>query len=207
LNVSATARGLAVAVTTTAAATGTIALAAVAAPAPAAAAGSFPDLLALGAAAALAGCAVWAWLSVVAVLVGACTGRVVRGVPAGLRRAVLLLCGLTTLAALAAPATATSSAADPQPDHGTPAGLPYPDRATGPAAPAPPPAPRPEPTTTYTVRPGDSLWSIARATRPEADEAALAREVARLYAVNRAAIGADPDLIRPGQRLATRSPR
>ena len=205
MNASAAARGLAVAAASTLAATGTVALAVAAAPAPAEAAASFPDLLALGAAAALAGCALWAWRSVVAVLGEAGTGVGVRGVPAGLRRAVLLLCGLTTLAALAAPATA----ADPRPDHGgTLAGLPFPDRATGPAAaPEPRPAPRPEPATTYTVRPGDSLWSIARTTGPGTGDDALAREVARLYAVNRAAIGPDPDLIRPGQRLVTRSPR
>ncbi len=204
MNASATARGLAVAAASTLAAAGTVVLAVGAAPAPAEAAGSFPDLLALGAAAALAGCALWAWLSVMAVLVEAGTGLVVRGVPAGLRRTVLLLCGITTLAALAAPATA----ADPQPDHGgTLAGLPFPDRATGPAAAGPRPAPRREPATTYTVRPGDSLWSIARTTRPGAGDDALAREVDRLYAVNRAAIGPDPDLIRPGQRLVTRSPR
>lgn len=198
-----TLRAIAVAVAATAGAASVVALAIAAAPAPREAAGAFPDLLVALAAVALAGCAGWAWLSVVAVLVEAATGRVgrVRGVPAVLRRAVLVLCGLTVLAALASPATAV----EPRPDDGaTIAGLPYPDRAAGADAPAPPAPPAPvPPARTHTVVTGDSLWSIARARRPAASDAVLARDVARLYALNRAAIGADPDLIRPGQRLTT----
>jgi len=58
------------------------------------------------------------------------------------------------------------------------------------------------------VRPGDTLWGIARdqllratsATRsPSATSIAAA--VARLHAANRGVIGPDPDLIRPGQHL------
>ena len=113
-----------------------------------------------------------------------------------MRRAVLVLCGLTALAALAAPATA----ADPRPDDGaTIAGLPFPDRATGPAAAHRPPPHVPEPPT-YTVRPGDSLWSIARAASPGASDARIARDVDALVTANRAVLG-DPDLIQPGQRL------
>ncbi|GAA2541354.1 resuscitation-promoting factor protein RpfC [Streptomyces levis] len=49
----------------------------------------------------------------------------------------------------------------------------------------------------YTVRSGDSLWSIA-------DSLDLSGGWHALYAGNKEAVGADPDLIRPGQTLTTR---
>jgi nucleoid-associated protein YgaU len=50
-----------------------------------------------------------------------------------------------------------------------------------------------------TVRPGDSLWSIAAAALgPFASDADIAREWPRLYAANRAAVGANPHFLRPG---------
>jgi hypothetical protein len=52
------------------------------------------------------------------------------------------------------------------------------------------------------VRPGDSLWLIsARRLGPGATAADIARDWPRWYAANRAAIGADPALILPGERL------
>ena len=52
------------------------------------------------------------------------------------------------------------------------------------------------------VRPGDSLWRLTAGLLPRG---APAHEVATgwrlLYAANRAVIGADPDLLRPGQSL------
>ncbi|WP_143424926.1 LysM peptidoglycan-binding domain-containing protein [Geodermatophilus pulveris] len=52
------------------------------------------------------------------------------------------------------------------------------------------------------VRPGDSLWTI---TAQLLGEQATAEQVLdawpRLYAANRDVIGADPDLIHPGQEL------
>lgn len=66
----------------------------------------------------------------------------------------------------------------------------------GPRA-APDRAPR-----THVVEPGESLWSIAgEFTDSTADQAEL---VATIHAENRATIGADPDLIMPGQRLEIR---
>jgi len=53
-----------------------------------------------------------------------------------------------------------------------------------------------------TVRRGDSLWTIAR-TRlgTTATPARIAREWPRWFAANRSVIGADPDLLHPGQVL------
>jgi hypothetical protein len=54
----------------------------------------------------------------------------------------------------------------------------------------------------WVVRPGDTLWAIAAAHlggRPR--PAAIAAEWPRWWAANRRVIGADPDLIVPGQRL------
>ena len=47
---------------------------------------------------------------------------------------------------------------------------------------------------TYTVRPGDNLWAIAQAHDLDGGWPAL-------YAANKTTIGADPDLILPGQQL------
>jgi nucleoid-associated protein YgaU len=54
------------------------------------------------------------------------------------------------------------------------------------------------------VRPGDSLWSIAAAELgPDATDTQIAARWPRWYAANRHSIGADPDLIHPGQVLRT----
>ncbi|OJX98308.1 MAG: hypothetical protein BGO96_03740 [Micrococcales bacterium 73-15] len=52
----------------------------------------------------------------------------------------------------------------------------------------------------YTVRSGDSLWGIARAHGAETD-AEIADAWPRWHELNRDVIGADPDLIQPGQVL------
>lgn len=52
------------------------------------------------------------------------------------------------------------------------------------------------------VHRGDTLWDIAASRlRPGASDAAVARSWPRWYAANRAAIGSNPDLLRPGTRL------
>lgn len=57
--------------------------------------------------------------------------------------------------------------------------------------------------TIYTVRPGDTLWEIATAhLPPSATPADVAAYWRQIYAANHHLIGADPGLIRPGQRLA-----
>ncbi|GAB3656504.1 hypothetical protein GCM10027596_10780 [Nocardioides korecus] len=53
------------------------------------------------------------------------------------------------------------------------------------------------------VRPGDCLWDLAaRRLPPGASRAEVAAAVRRLHALNHRLIGPDPDLLRPGQRLA-----
>lgn len=60
----------------------------------------------------------------------------------------------------------------------------------------------------HVVRPGDSLWSIARAhLGPQATDTEVAAEWPRWYATNRAVIGADPHLIHPGQHLLAPEPK
>jgi nucleoid-associated protein YgaU len=55
---------------------------------------------------------------------------------------------------------------------------------------------------TVVVEPGDTLWSIARSHLGEgATDAQIASAWPQWYAANRGVIGADPDLLRPGQRL------
>src|SRR5690606_468961 len=60
----------------------------------------------------------------------------------------------------------------------------------------------------YEVRPGDSLWTVA-ATHlgPGARDADIAAEWPRWYTTNRAVVGADPDLIHPGQVLRAPEPK
>jgi nucleoid-associated protein YgaU len=59
-----------------------------------------------------------------------------------------------------------------------------------------------DPARVHVVRPGDSLWDIAATDlggRPDADR--VAAHWHRIYRLNQAHIGPDPDLIHPGQRL------
>lgn len=57
------------------------------------------------------------------------------------------------------------------------------------------------------VHRGDSLWTLsARLLGSRASATRVAATWPRLYAANRAVIGADPDLIRPGQRLVPPAP-
>lgn len=57
---------------------------------------------------------------------------------------------------------------------------------------------------TIVVHRGDTLWAIAaRHLGPGADAVRVATEWPRWHAANRSTIGPDPDLILPGQRLAS----
>jgi hypothetical protein len=83
---------------------------------------------------------------------------------------------------------------------------PGPPPASGPALPAPtlPDGAQPtvRPAAGVIVRPGDSLWRIAAVHLGErASAARIATAWPQWYAANRTVIGADPDLIAPGQHL------
>jgi len=176
----------------------------------------FVDVLAAAAALALVGCAAWCWgvcTVVVASAVRAGSRHPVlarTGVPPWAQRLVLAACGAalvstTTLSAASAtpgPVVVVGQLAGGEPARGTSgepgvgavAGLSLPDRTTGAR----------RPVRTLTVQPGDSLWAIAeRLLAPGASTAEVADLVSRLHDLNRAAIGADPDLIHPGHQLRT----
>ena len=66
-----------------------------------------------------------------------------------------------------------------------------------------PPEPLPAaPADGYRVRPGDSLWAIAARTLGDTSVDAVDRYWRAIYDANRDLIGADPDLIFPGQVLS-----
>jgi len=195
--------------------------------APLTAAGSTaPDALVTAvAAAALAGC--WLW----ALVTGGCyavrLSRPLRGglaaasgrTPRLVRVVVGLALGLPVLAPVAAdadtgpvlPVPGASVSPSPAPTDlakvspGVLDGLPLPelpetdaeDRSASSAPPA-----RLAPALVQ-VRPGDSLWSIAagRLCPPDAPAAAVADALRLLVAANRDRLGPDPNLIFPGTRL------
>jgi len=161
------------------------------------------------------GCA-WLWVGTTLVTLEAARGgahRSVPGIPAPLRRVLLVACGAALTAGLAGPAIA--SPGGPHVDHARLAaaqveGLPLPDRATGglPAtararrAVAPAAMVAPAPVGVVVVRAGDTLWDLTARTLPaSAGAAEVAAHAHRLYLLNRDVIGPDPDLIRPGQHL------
>jgi hypothetical protein len=172
----------------------------------------FDQVLTQFCAVALVGCAAWLWLTTAFVAGGAACGRRARppGVPRAVSRMVLAACGVALMGGLGTPAHAGDGAGKSPLD-----GLPLPDRATTTTQVnrvfaraearhvASHPVRRPPPV--VVVRPGDTLWAIARAGLPRPDDDQVAARVREIHQANRAVIGADPDLIRPGQRL--RMPR
>jgi nucleoid-associated protein YgaU len=109
------------------------------------------------------------------------------------RLILLAACGAVVLGAT----TGAAAAEDHRPaGPASLSGLQLPDRAVG-AGPVPP-----SHAATVRVRPGDSLWTIAE---DRLGRRATIAEVVdywhRIYARNVAAIGPEPDLIRPGQLL------
>jgi nucleoid-associated protein YgaU len=54
-----------------------------------------------------------------------------------------------------------------------------------------------------TVQPGDTLWSLAaRHLSADASDEQVAQAWPAWWAANRAVVGADPDLLHPGDRLS-----
>jgi nucleoid-associated protein YgaU len=164
----------------------------------------------------LAGGGLWlalAWLgtglgaAVAANLPGA-LGRVARRLAAALlpRACYRLVAGAAGLGVLLVPvaagasAAASNNAAPASPAVSAPQ-LPASPQAA-PVLPAAAHRAHPAAGATVTVRPGDSLWRIAAAHLPRpAGPASIAAAWPRWYAANRRTIGADPDLLLPGQLL------
>ncbi|MFC4784122.1 LysM peptidoglycan-binding domain-containing protein [Nocardioides sp. MAHUQ-72] len=163
----------------------------------------------------------WLWLVTGVVALHAARGaraEPLRGVPTPVRRLLLTACGVAltgglTSTALASPSLATPGALHRDRTGATAAallqGLPLPDRPTGglpgggriTSATAHPPGPA-RVGGQVTVRVGDSLWRIAERTLPpDSSDAAVEACWQRIYALNRAVIGSDPDLVRPGTTL------
>lgn len=146
--------------------------------------------------------AAWLWAVTTAVTLEARHGRSRLPVPAAVRRLLLAACGVAVVAGLAAPAGAAPAGAD-RPRTAARvvadvlAGLPLPDR---PHTRPPVRADDREPASArVTVAPGDTLWGLA------AEHLGRAERWPEIYALNRAVVGADPDLIQPATRL--RMPR
>lgn len=79
-------------------------------------------------------------------------------------------------------------------------GLPFPDRPESRSSLAP--TGDRGPARVVVVRPGDTLWAIARRSLPAgSSDAEIARSCAAWFAANRDVIGNDPNLILPHQRL------
>jgi len=163
---------------------------------------SFDRLVVGVAAGALVASAVWAWGVTGIVVAQALGGRQrapARGVPRRLRALVLLACGLVVVSGGAVSAADGGHGGPPDPREVL-AGLPPPERVLSglrqdPAGPEP--ADR-----VHVVRAGDTLWDIAAAALSEpADDQRITAHWHRIHRLNRAVVGADPDLIHPGQRL------
>ncbi len=121
------------------------------------------------------------------------TSRIVRAItPAALRRGLFVgAAGALAMAPAQADRAVAPHHASAQP-HSLD-GLRLPDRPLTTA-----PQVRPA----VVVQPGDTLWAIAaRSLPPGSSDTDIAVECSRWYAANRTAIGNDPDLIHPSQRL------
>lgn len=180
---------------------------------------SFSVLVAGLAAVALQAALGWLSLLTALVLLEPWTGRELAaylGCPRTLRHVVLGVCGVAAVSVLVAPADAAPAPSvapvsgsfrvgpGDQGRSGTVDGLPLPERPTGAVTHrVPPPSTRPVTERfTVVVHDGDTLWDIAARRLPAgAGPGAIDRGWRAIYAANRALIGPDPSLIRPGIRL------
>ncbi|WP_210650461.1 LysM peptidoglycan-binding domain-containing protein [Nocardioides sp. SYSU D00065] len=167
-----------------------------------------PRLLVAACSTALAAALAWLWVVTTTTVVGLVAGRPRTG--GATRRLVLVACGAVVVTAAGGPALA-----DPGRDgREALVGLSLPDRPAAPVqaseTPEPahdrrstPPAAPPE-ASTYVIRPGDSLWSIARAHPGVAGS--VDERWRAIWRANRDVVGDDPDLILPGQALRLPGP-
>lgn len=176
----------------------------------------FEAVVVTAAAWALAGAACWALAVTTAVVVPVvCYAPVPhRGLPAPVRRMLLRACGAVAAGGLVAGAVAGPAAATPGSLERDTS-----DRVTQTVQPPAGPQPASGPVIVrasaaepdrVTVRPGDSLWRIAEATlRAQtlpAGDADVAAYWPRIHDANRALVGPDPHLVRPGVPLVLPAP-
>ena len=157
---------------------------------------TFDTVLVWGCAGAVTAATCWLWVVATVVTADALRGLVTvrRGIPAGVRTALLVLGGAAIAGGLASPVVAAGQGpAGPQ----VLAGLRLPERvAVSPAAVASAAQPVRMPAeTAVEVAPGDTLWGIA------ARRLGAGASWPAIYALNRDVIGPDPGVITPGQRL------
>jgi nucleoid-associated protein YgaU len=163
------------------------------------------DALVAGCATVLAVALGWLWLVTSVTVAQVLAGTAPTGTGAT-RRLVLLACGAAVVVGTAVPAHADGGR-DARRAAEQLVGLSLPERAVAPATPSTEPRTRPVAVTRaesgrdegYVVRPGDSLWSIAQAH--PAEDVDVERRWRAIWAANRDVVGADPDLIHPGQAL------
>lgn len=164
------------------------------------------DALVAGCATVLAVALGWLWLVTSVTVAQLVAGAAPTG-SGTTRRLVLLACGAAVVAGTAIPAYADGGRGDVRRAAERLVGLSLPERAVAPATPSAEPRTRAMAVTRtepghderYVVRPGDSLWSIARAHPARGDD--VERRWRAIWADNRDVVGADPDLIHPGQEL------
>lgn len=152
----------------------------------------------------------WCWGAVGLVLTAASGLPGVCGATARLASRVLLPAGLRSAAGVAlgvglvvaGPAASAAGPADPPVTAAAPD---WPRAAEHDGPPDWPAAPPDQPAQVHVVAAGDCLWRIASARLDQAGDgptdAAVARAVTAWWRTNADVIGADPDLIHPGQRL------
>lgn len=174
--------------------------------------GAEVELLVAVCATGLAVSLAWLWAITTATVAGILVGSGRPPAPRGAtRRLVLLACGVAVVAGSGAPALAAGGDGDAATLL---AGLPMPERAVAPDVGAAPrtevrPAAHPAPGAagqTYVVRPGDSLWSIADSHPAPGASGSVPERWHAIWQANRDVVGADPDLIHPGQALRLPGP-
>lgn len=171
----------------------------------------FETVLVAGSSTVAAACLAWLWLLVTLAVVEATRGVTSAARPGLVRRAVLVACGGALVLGPTVPALAAPLGVGSEPAHSPVAGasvlsgLPLPDRPTA-GRPQDGGADRPQ-RSTWVVHDGDTLWSIAARTLPVgAVTAQVDRRWREIHRLNSTTIGADPDLIVPGQSLALPQP-
>ena len=160
------------------------------------------DALVAGCATVLAAALGWLWLVTSVTVAQVLAGAAPTGTGAT-RRLVMLACGAAVVAGTAVPAHADGGRGDAE----QLVGLSLPERAVAPVTRSSGPSthavtvsrPDADDGGRYVVRPGDSLWSIAQAHPADGDD--VERRWRAIWAANRDVVGADPDLIHPGQAL------